>query len=106
MEFSAAEHEMLLEVVLILDAYKFSYVEDGIVIYEKDSRDATRYKCSQCAKTFRSRSEMQAHVRVHTGKKPLKCSFCDHCFAHPSNRRAHERRIHLNRKRKRRSALL
>ncbi|GBG32546.1 Zinc finger protein [Hondaea fermentalgiana] len=51
-----------------------------------------RFMCDACGKGFRKRSEVVVHVRVHTGERPLKCSMCDRCFAHPSNLRAHERK--------------
>jgi len=46
-----------------------------------------------CNKKFRSKSDLIAHFRTHTGEKPLKCTWpgCNSAFAHSSNLRQHER---------------
>lgn len=49
--------------------------------------------CETCGRAFRSNSDLVAHVRTHTGEKPLVCSHpgCGRAFAHISNLRVHER---------------
>jgi hypothetical protein len=56
-------------------------------------KPSKKHECPTCAKQFRGRSELQNHLRTHTGEKPLKCSFagCNKRYAHSSNLRAHER---------------
>ncbi|KAJ0404276.1 hypothetical protein ATCC90586_001433 [Pythium insidiosum] len=56
-------------------------------------KPSKKHECPTCQKQFRGRSELQNHVRTHTGEKPLKCSFagCNKRYAHSSNLRAHER---------------
>ncbi|KAL4102262.1 hypothetical protein PRIC1_006007 [Phytophthora ramorum] len=56
-------------------------------------KPSKKHECPTCNKQFRGRSELQNHIRTHTGEKPLKCSFagCSKRYAHSSNLRAHER---------------
>ncbi|DAZ95449.1 TPA: hypothetical protein N0F65_013018 [Lagenidium giganteum] len=56
-------------------------------------KPSKKHECPTCNKQFRGRSELQNHVRTHTGEKPLKCSYagCNKRYAHSSNLRAHER---------------
>ena len=57
------------------------------------AKPSKKHECPTCAKQFRGRSELQNHIRTHTGEKPLKCSYsgCTKRYAHSSNLRAHER---------------
>ncbi|CAH0484921.1 unnamed protein product [Peronospora farinosa] len=56
-------------------------------------KPSKKHECPTCTKQFRGRSELQNHIRTHTGEKPLKCSYagCTKRYAHSSNLRAHER---------------
>lgn len=56
-------------------------------------KPSKKHECPTCQKQFRGRSELQNHLRTHSGEKPLKCSFagCQKRYAHSSNLRAHER---------------
>ncbi|RLN20892.1 hypothetical protein BBJ28_00004873 [Nothophytophthora sp. Chile5] len=56
-------------------------------------KPSKKHECPTCSKQFRGRSELQNHIRTHTGEKPLKCSYagCTKRYAHSSNLRAHER---------------
>ena len=39
----------------------------------------TRFKCEDCGKGFKYKSELEKHRYVHTGLKPFKCVICGTC---------------------------
>lgn len=49
------------------------------------------YQCKECGKSFRFNSYLQQHVIIHTGQKPYKCSDCGKEFAFLQNMRTHQR---------------
>ncbi|KAM9309004.1 uncharacterized protein KZ484_025119 isoform 2-T2 [Pholidichthys leucotaenia] len=49
------------------------------------------YKCKVCNKSFRFGSYLQQHLIIHTGKKPYKCSDCGKDFAFLQNMRTHQK---------------
>ncbi|XP_062977839.1 zinc finger and SCAN domain-containing protein 31-like [Elgaria multicarinata webbii] len=55
------------------------------------------YKCTDCGRTFRHRSNLTGHKKIHTGEKPYQCSECGKSFSRTSNLLAHER-IHSGEK--------
>ena len=53
------------------------------------------YRCQVCGKGFVARKRMLDHSNVHTGAKPYKCRYCGAGFPNDSNRRQHEKAVHL-----------
>ena len=45
--------------------------------------------CTLCAKTFNSKSELDTHVRMHTGEKKFKCTQCEKTFNQSPHLRTH-----------------
>jgi uncharacterized Zn-finger protein len=50
------------------------------------------YKCGICGKKLTSKQNLFQHITIHTGEKPLKCSFpgCSASFKHASQLSSHK----------------
>lgn len=53
---------------------------------EKTQRD---YVCQFCGREFSHRTNLQAHVRIHTGEKPFHCLYCPYRTALKGNLKMH-----------------
>lgn len=63
---------------------------------QQGMRPPIRFFCPLCPKGFRSKLDMERHVRTHTGEKPFKCPYCPHRSATKGNLKAHMRHIHMD----------
>ena len=60
-------------------------------IHEKRSHGP----CSKCGRALSCSSHLKAHLNLHAGKRPYKCSHCPKAFCGPKAVYQHEKRVHL-----------
>ncbi|XP_077345815.1 uncharacterized protein LOC143989538 isoform X2 [Lithobates pipiens] len=61
-------------------------VRDGAVLPTEKS-----FSCTECRKCFHYKSNLNRHIRSHTGEKPYACPECGKCFSDKSNLYTHRR---------------
>lgn len=65
----------------------------GIADWQTNAQEKF-YSCESCAKSFRTRNDLDRHTRTHTGERPFKCKLCDRRAADKGNVRKHLVSIH------------
>ncbi|KAM9410470.1 uncharacterized protein KZ484_002514 [Pholidichthys leucotaenia] len=55
------------------------------------------YTCTKCGKSFKSKSDLSRHERIHTGGKPFTCFVCEQSFGRKDTLAEHQR-IHSGEK--------
>eukprot|EP01080_Neovahlkampfia_damariscottae_P009590 gene9590-1792_t len=59
-----------------------------IMTLEKDENDDL-YHCEICEKSYKDRSNLVKHLRIHTKEKPFECKICGKEFAHSQSKNDH-----------------
>lgn len=65
-----------------------------LVDIQRTHEDYRPHVCEECARSFKVKRHLDAHMRTHTGEKSFQCRHCDKRFAKEWTRTQHER-LHL-----------
>ncbi|KAM4600571.1 uncharacterized protein ACJ7VT_020501 isoform 2-T2 [Polymixia lowei] len=57
--------------------------------WRSESTSSKSYKCPECGKTFRHRSVLELHMRIHSKDKPFQCKVCGKGFRFSSYLQQH-----------------
>ncbi|XP_072318454.1 uncharacterized protein [Eucyclogobius newberryi] len=52
------------------------------------------YSCSFCEKCFYTKSDLERHIRIHTGERPYVCQVCEEDFTQMSCLSDHQKYVH------------
>uniref|UniRef100_A0A3Q3WKH2 C2H2-type domain-containing protein n=1 Tax=Mola mola TaxID=94237 RepID=A0A3Q3WKH2_MOLML len=58
--------------------------------WRNDGNSIKSYKCSECGKSFRHRSVLELHMRIHSKDKPYQCKVCGKSFRFTSKSVFHD----------------
>jgi len=73
------------------------YTPNGLKRHSLICADKTEtiFQCTECGKTYPSKSKLEAHAVAHTGERNFKCNQCDKTFLHAGSLINHSKSAHF-----------
>ncbi|XP_076996802.1 zinc finger protein 394 isoform X2 [Tamandua tetradactyla] len=68
-----------------------NFPSSGLFGTQRRFREERPYKCDDCEKSFKQRSDLFKHRRIHTGEKPYECQECGKSFSQSAALIKHQR---------------
>ena len=62
---------------------------------QTSSNPVHKFSCGDCGMTFKFRSHLEIHHRIHTGIKPYVCEVCNKRFTQKNNLKTHFLTVHF-----------
>jgi len=74
------------------------YTPNGLKRHSLVCADKTEaiFQCTECGKTYPSKSKLEAHAVAHTGVRNFKCNECDKTFLHAGSLINHTKSAHMS----------
>lgn len=76
----------------LCDAKLGSYSQLDIHRRKEHRNNSLIFTCDCCQKQYKKKESIVEHMRIHSGKKPLKCNHCEKTFMQKYSKTKHERK--------------
>lgn len=68
--------------------------EQGYSLVKRGNMNIYMCQLGNCRRLFGCKRNIERHIKIHTGEKPYKCSFCDYRSARKDHLKLHEMKRH------------
>ena len=66
-------------------------INEDLRFLPKSTNARKIHSCKVCKRTFKWRSHLQCHERIHTGERPFQCNICDKAFKRSDGLQCHKK---------------
>ncbi|KAJ4947190.1 hypothetical protein JOQ06_009228 [Pogonophryne albipinna] len=69
-------------------------VQPALSQHRERSVASSSKDCAYCGKSFRTSHHLKVHLRIHTGQRPFRCSYCPYGASQKGNLKTHVLCVH------------